>query len=155
MSDKKKPVEEVKEEKISEPKSKEVLDVEVNLPVKTKKPRSEKQKAASLKALAVLRERREAKEREEKAVKESREIEKDLKKNVKRVVPRDEIVTKKDLDNFMTSIKSMIGEKPIAVDKPVKPVVVERVVEKVKETPPPTIKLSGHALLDELFFKGR
>lgn len=137
---------------------KQVVEIEVKLPEKAKKPRSEAQKATTAKALEVLKARREAKNNEEKAVKESKELEKEAKRGVKRSVPVNEVVTKKDLDEYMKGIKELIANtKAPTVEKVVEKVVekpVEKVVERVIEKPAP-VKLSGHALLDELFFKNR
>lgn len=147
----------------------EMVEVQVKLPEKVKKPRSEAQIAATKanhqKALLAMKEKREAREKVEKEVKESKEIEKEKWREVKKAkLPAEDLVTKKDLDDFMTNVKSLLTAKsespsreslgpPAAVQKTT---VVKREIPaaptKVVAPPPAPVKLSGHELLDRLFF---
>ena len=130
----------------------------LKLPQKEKKERSEAQKAATLKAMAVLKEKREAAAKVSADEADAKLIAKEKVRAYKKREPGAEIVTRKDLEGFMGEIKGMLSSKvdPV-VEKPVVKEVV-KVVEKpiVKAiAPTPKIeapKLSGHELLDRLFF---
>jgi hypothetical protein len=135
--------------------AKKPLEVAVKLPVKDKKPRTPAQVAAQQKAFSVLKQRREEKAKAEAELKEGEALAKTKWKEVKKKVP--EYVTKKDLEDFMTTLSSKISvpappvmPEPKVIEKIVeKP--VERIVERVVEKPPPAKKMTGHELLDTLF----
>ena len=140
----------------------ERVEVKVDIPEKVKKPRTEKQIAAQQKAFAILKEKREAKEKANKEEKEAREIAKEKWKEVKKKAPAEELVTKQDLAKFMNDVKGLLGST--AAPKAKEPVAEPRgkIAEKqtttvvrrepVVEAPKPAVKLSGHELLDRLFF---
>ena len=139
--------------------SEESVEVKVKLPVKEKKPRTEKQIAAQQKAFAVLKEKREQKAKQVKEEKDKAEVNKDKWRELKKKAPAEELVTKKDLEGFMSEVRGFMKPQVVEkiVEKPVERIVekpVERVIERVVERPPPAQpeKLSGHALLDKLFF---
>ena len=129
----------------------------MKLPVKDKKPRTPAQVAAQQKAFSVLKARREEKAKAEAELKEGEALAKTKWKEVKKKVP--EYVTKKDLEDFMTTLTSKISApvsapEPKVVEKVVEKIVekpVERIVERVVEKPPPAKKMTGHELLDTLF----
>ena len=120
-----------------------------------KKPRSEAQKKATENALNILKARREAK-KEEKIRAE------------KPVVTKEspDYVTKKDLEAYMAGIQTMthkakkkMPEPDSSESEPEEEVVV---VKKSKPRPvakepviKEPVKLSGYALLDEMFFSRR
>lgn len=141
---------------------------------KEKKPRTEAQKATTVKALAALREKREALKKaqeEELASMDEEKREEKLKvqqaKNQKRMgsklPPLVQYITKGDLDRFKKEIfqalpreiirevpveKEVIKEKVVPVERQV---VRERVVEQ--PVPYPVVKqVSGNDLLDRIFF---
>jgi hypothetical protein len=127
--------------------------INLKLPVKQKKERSEAQKAATLKAMAVLKEKREAAAKVSADEADAKLIAKEKVRAYRKREPGAEIVTKRDLEGFMGEIKGMLGSKP-DVEKPVVKEVV-KVVEKpvVKEVVKvaPAKKQTGHELLDTLF----
>lgn len=144
--------------------------------VKVKKPRSDKgkertpaQKEAITKALSVLKERREAKKKEDtervaKADDAERQrilAEKYEKKKQQRhkLPPAPSYVTLGDFENFKKDLLNAMPKevyKAVEIEKPVKKVEVPVVKEVVKPKPVEKSKvLSGSALLDEIFFKGR
>lgn len=137
------------------------LALEVTLPPKVKKPRSVKQQEATARALAVLSERREKKKAEMVAVSETKEIAKEvIKKQKKENV---EFVTKSDLEGFMATIESKMNSRaaaapvaaPVAKVLPTAPSQVAKVIQKAPTVAAPVAKLTGHALLDSLFFPGK
>lgn len=152
------------EEPPKPPKSNEVSEPQQSestaKPVKEKKPRSEKQQAATAKALAAMtakrrqmnEEHREKKEEVKQAVKVVKE--KILKDKVGFASLNDIDMLKKELYELkgMLSAKQQVEkEKPVAAPKQER--IVERIVERVPTPSAPATKLSGHALLDSIFFK--
>lgn len=148
-------------EKNSDDEVDQVVDTK---PVKkTKKVRSAAQQESFKKALQVLKERREGKKKEEEEkFEKANELEKEqikkekyekAKNHRKKLPPAPSYVTTGDLEKFKLDLLS-------AIPKPVEPVKVEPVkVEKVQRVvEPPTPKkvvqktLTGHDLLDKLFF---
>ena len=148
----------------------EVEEVQVELPAKLKKKeprvRSEAQIKASQKGLEVLKAKREAMKEEKKKESDAKEIAKMKWKEAKQAAGgASKVVTKDDFDNFKSDVMMVMRgfmEKntPPAteVKEPKKePTAIQR------KTPAPTItqapapkpqpqKLTGHALLDQLFF---
>lgn len=134
-------------------------------PVKrTRKDRTPAQQEAFKKALSVLKEKREAvrKANDEKMAKASAEeralIEKEkfekAKNHKKKLPPAPSYVTMADLDRFKNDIlsaipKTSVVERVVEKKEPVveKPVVVSKPVERVEKK-----QLTGHELLDKLFF---
>lgn len=145
----------------------EVDQVPEQKPVKSKKTRTPAQQEAFSKALAVLKEKRELKakedkERYEKASAEEKErIAKEKyeksKNHKKKLPPAPSYVTTGDLEKFKMDILNAVRPEPVKVVEPVK---VEPKPEPVKIEPKPVIKkepvmqkpLTGHDLLDKLFF---
>jgi len=142
---------------------------------KEKKARSPAQIAAQQKALATLKERRDKiKAEEEKAEKEAEvdagkkaELDKikyeKAKMQRKRLPAPPSYITSNDLDRFKNDLLGSLNKQQPVVQQPVvqqpileppkpAPVVVERVIEKVLEKPVPAPKLTGHELLDRIFF---
>ena len=134
--------------------------------VKTKKERTPAQKEAFSRALSILKEKREAvktveKEKYEKAdaaekdriVKEKYEKAKNHKV---KLPPAPSYVTMGDLEKFKLDLLSALPkEKPVAVvEKPVP--IVEKPAPVVEKPAPVVVKpakqLTGHDLLDKLFF---
>lgn len=123
-----------------------------------KKERSEKQKAATAKALESLTAARKIKAEKQLAKKE--EI-KTAKRIIEQKIIKEDLsfATKQDIEAMrkeLMELRSMHeANKIVKEQKPEK--VPERIVERVVErhiptaTPTPT-KLSGHALLDKIFF---
>ena len=146
------------------------VELEVKLPPKEKKPRTEAQKTATAKAFEALKARREAKAIAEKDLNDAKVLAKDKVRHRKKKESGIDLVTHKDLEEWVGKIKTMI---PVPVDAPAKPVDAPapvKTVETVKimeaVTPTPKIvkepkkapvvaapkKLTGHELLDSLFF---
>jgi hypothetical protein len=143
---------------------------------KEKKPRTEAQIAAQQKALATLKEKRDKQKAEETKLAEEAKTDELKKKELekiqyekakyqkKKLPPAPSYITSVDLERFKNElIGSLSGKETKVVEKPVervvekvveKPVVVERVIEKVVEKPVPVVqqKLTGHELLDRIFF---
>ena len=126
-------------------------------PAKVKKPRSEAQQAATQKALAAMTAKR--KELLEKH-KEKKEEVKKAKKIVEDKIIKEDLgfVTKNDFESMKKELFELRGmlsqqakEKPKAAEP--KERVVERVIERVPTPVQQPQKLTGHALLDSLFFK--
>ena len=157
----------------------EVQVLEVKIPEKAKKPRSEAQKAAAMKGLEILKAKREASAKEESAVNDAKVIAKEKVRNAKKANPGVDIVTRDELHKFMENVKTLVTKPdtniPVQkeVKKKVKVVEVssdeseeEVVVVKKKKEPRPVVvappvpaslatppaKLTGHALLDSIFF---
>lgn len=124
--------------------------INLKLPVKQKKERSEAQKAATLKAMAVLKEKREAAAKVSADEADAKLIAKEKVRAYRKREPGAEIVTKRDLEGFMGEIKGMLGsvEKPVV--KEVVKVVEKPVVKEVVKVAPAK-KQTGHELLDTLF----
>jgi hypothetical protein len=138
------------------------IEVAVKLPVKEKKPRTEAQKAASTKALAVLAARRAAKKAEADAVKNEETVKKTTWKAVKKRTP--EVATKADVEAMMGLLTGLLkpaaaaataatDEKPlpVAYEKPL-PVASTKPLAPVVAAPTAPKKLTGHELLDTIFF---
>ena len=135
------------------------------------KERTPAQKEAFAKALNILKEKREAKVKEEKEryekadAEQKAQIEKEkyekAKNHKKRLPPAPSYVTTGDLEKFkkdlLGALKPVETPKPIEPPKPVKkepePVVAEPVVVQ-KRKPEPVVQkqLTGHELIDKLFF---
>lgn len=146
--------------------------------IKVRKPRSDKgvkkertpaQKEATAKALSILKERREAKRKEEeermaKATEQERQRilaqkYEQKKRNKEKLPPAPSYVTLADMENFKKDILSALPKevyKAVEVEKKVVKVKEEpKPVEKPNIKPPPVSqpeKLTGHALLDRIFF---
>ena len=141
---------------------------------KKKKPRTEAQVAAQQKALATLKEKRDKQKAEETKLAEEAKTDELKKKELekiqyekakyqrKKLPPAPSYITSVDLEKFkhelIGSLSGKVAEVKV-VEKPVekvieKPVIVERVIEKVVEKPVPVVqqKLTGHELLDRIFF---
>lgn len=139
---------------------------------KVKKERTPAQKEAFSKALSILKEKREAKakddkERYEKATQEEKErIAKEkyekAKSHKKKLPPAPSYVTTGDLEKFKNDLLSAIPRyeppKP-EMEKPKKVEIVEPIkkndtpiVPKVSVEKPVQKQLTGHELLDKLFF---
>ena len=129
-------------------------------PVKEKKPRTEAQKAATVKALAAMQERRKQINEEHKIkkeeVKKAKKVVEDkiLKEDIGFVMKNEYESKQKELMGQITELKAMIlANKQVSQTKAVPERIVERVVEKHIPTQTAPQKLSGHALLDSIFFK--
>lgn len=137
-----------------------------------KKERTPAQKEATAKALNILKERREAKKKaEEDRMKQATEQERQRilaqkyeqkRRNKEKLPPPPSYVTLADMEKFKNDILSSLPKEVY------KAVEVEKKVVKVKEEPKPVAKpiiasapvvapakLTGHALLDRLFFEGK
>jgi len=143
---------------MSEAGKTEVLEIEVKLPVKEKKARSEAQKEATVKAMAALKAKREAAAKEQAELADAKVLAKEKIKAHKKREPGAEIVTRKDLDGFMGEIKGMLSSRVPEVEKPVEKAVVKEVVKAVEKpvmkhvvSAAPAKKQTGHELLDTLF----
>lgn len=132
----------------------------VEKPKKEKKPPSEAQQAAREKGLAKMMEKRRelaAKQKEKKEeVKKAKKIveEKILKEDLRFASLNDIDVLRKELGELkgmLTMKQQMEKEKPVAVPKQER--IVERVIERVPTPAAQPTKLTGHALLDSLFFQ--
>jgi hypothetical protein len=136
-------------------------------PVKQKKPRTQAQQESFQKALAVLKEKREMKMKDEKerlakaSAEERARIEKEkyekARNHKKRLPPAPSYVTMSDLDKFKTDLLNAIPKYTPPEPQSVKPepVKVEVKPEPVKVAPPKESKpktLTGHELIDKLFF---
>lgn len=141
--------------------SKPTLELEVKLPPKEKKPRSEAQKTATARAFEALKARREAKAIAEKDLNDAKELAKEKVRHRKKKESGIDLVTKKDLEEWVGKIKTMIPSEVKTVEAPLVPVAQEAPVKvempKIKEVkepkkPAPPKKLTGHELLDSLFF---
>ena len=149
---------------------------EILLKKKDKKPRTEAQKQALAKGLAVMRERREAlkkKEEEEEAQMDEEAKSAKLKAQyekkyiAKRKLPPVEYVSIADFDRFQKNLFSAlenkqvyrevekIVEKPVPVQVPVAYEKETRTVQQVAVPVPVKEVLSGNALLDRIFFNSK
>lgn len=128
-------------------------------PLKEKKVRTEKQQAATAKALAAM-----TAARKEKAIvqNEKKEEVKQAVKAVKEKIIKDKVgfASLTDIDSLKKELYELKGmltaRQQIAQEKPVaakQERIVERVIERVPTPSAPPSKLSGHALLDSIFFK--
>lgn len=130
---------------------------------KTKKERTPAQKEAFSKALSILKEKREAKKKEdeEKYAKAS-QVEKQLiekekyekaKSHKKKLPPAPSYVTTGDLEKFKSDILSALPKynDPVKIEPVIKePIKKPEVI--VKKEPVIQKQLTGHELLDKLFF---
>ena len=145
------------------------IEVEVKLPKKEKKPRSDAQKAATEKALATLRERREAKAKEETKVSDAKIIAKQQIISHKKKNPGVPLATRDEVEslrNEVTTLRDMLkpsapaaAAAPAAAPKTSAPAVKNPVAPTKAATPiasrPSTAeRLTGKALLDSLFPPG-
>jgi hypothetical protein len=129
-------------------------------PTKEKKPRTEAQVAATQKALAAMTAARKAKavkqiEKKEEIKKAKKVVEdKILKEDVGLVTRNDFEAMKKELYELkgLMSVKQQAESQRPAPSKPAERI-VERVIERVPTPSAQPTKLTGHALLDSLFFK--
>ena len=145
-----------------EPKTTSVSEApptqEVAKPVKVKKPRSEAQQAATAKALAAMTAKRKEIIEKKKEVKEQVKV---AKKVVEDKILKEDLgfVTRSDFDNIRKELAEVKALYSIAqqknAEKPVAPKqerIVERVIERVPTPSAQPQKLTGHALLDSIFF---
>lgn len=125
---------------------------------KPKKERTEAQKAATAKALAAMTAAR--KERAKKQI-ETKEKVKQAKKIVEEKIIKEDLgfVTKQDFDSMrkeLMELRAMTEAHKIVKETPA-PAPKERIVERIIEKAPTPVaaptKLTGHALLDSIFFK--
>lgn len=134
-------------------------------PVKVKKERTPAQKEAFTKAMSILKEKREAvktveKEKYEKADSlEKDRLEKEkyekAKNHKKKLPPAPSYVTTGDLEKFkLDLLNALPRNEPVKPrPEPVEPVKPEPVVKPVSKKEPIAPKpLTGHDLLDKLFF---
>tara|TARA_R110000868_G_scaffold316312_1_gene577212 strand:+ start:1397 stop:1876 length:480 start_codon:yes stop_codon:yes gene_type:complete len=143
------------------------IEVEVKLPKKEKKPRSDAQKAATEKALATLRERREAKAKEETTVSDAKIIAKQQVISHKKKNPGVALATREEVETLrgeITTLKGMLKPSapaaapaaPAAAAKtPAKtPAAPVKAATPVPSRPTTAERLTGKALLDSLFPPG-
>lgn len=145
----------------------EVIELPEKVEKKIKKPRTEAQKKATQAALEALKAKREAKQKDEVAQKEAKEIARTQWKAAKKHTPEDQIPTKKDFDNFKSDVMMVMRGFMQSNATPAPPTEVKKeptaIQRKTPAAPAPTItqapapkpqpqKLTGHALLDQLFF---
>ena len=142
------------------------IEVEVKLPKKEKKPRSDAQKAATEKALATLRERREAKAKEETTVSDAKIIAKQQVISHKKKNPGVALATREEVETLRTEITTLrdmfkpsapAAAAPAAAAKTPAPAVKTPAAPVKAATPVPSRpttaeRLTGKALLDSLFF---
>lgn len=145
------------------PTSDQVSAPPLEKPKKEKKPPTEAQQAAREKGLqAMMAKRKQMAEQ----VKEKREKVKVAKKVIEDKILKDDLgfVSHKDFEEKYSSLQKEVFElrgmltakQQAAQEKPVsKPAerIVERVIERVPTPSAQPAKLTGHALLDSLFFK--
>ena len=143
------------------------IEVEVKLPKKEKKPRSDAQKAATEKALATLRERREAKAKEETTVSDAKIIAKQQVISHKKKNPGVALATREEVETLrgeITTLKGMLkpsapAAAPAAPAAPAKtpaktPAAPVKAATPVPSRPTTAERLTGKALLDSLFPPG-
>jgi hypothetical protein len=126
-------------------------------PVKDKKPRTEAQQAATAKALAAMTAKR--KEIIEKK-KEVKEKVKQAKKVVEDKIIKEDLAfaTRTDVDSLRKELAELRALHAVAKEREAEKPKPERIVERIVERHAPTPhvaapqKLSGHALLDSIFF---
>lgn len=141
---------------------------------KSKKERTPAQKEAFAKALSILRDKRKAvKDTEKEILEKATAAEKEAiakakfekaKNHKKKLPPVPSYVTMNDLQQFKLDLLSALPKpsaEPIAVPKPISvpvPVPVPELVvapipePRIKKQPVVTKPLTGHSLLDQLFF---
>ena len=121
---------------------------------KPKKERSEAQKAATAKALAAL-----TAARKERAVKqkERKEEVKVAKKVIEKKIIDENLAfaTKKEIEEMkkeLQELRTLHAASKLVKDKQPPERIVERVIERAPSSIAPPAKLSGHSLLDSIFF---
>ena len=124
-------------------------------PKKEKKERTEAQKAATMKALAAMTEARKA--RAKKQLEHKEEVKVAKKVIEKKIVDENiKFATKSEIESMQKELRELRAlheaSKLVGQQKPTERI-VERVIEKTPSVPAPPPKLSGHALLDKLFFE--
>ena len=128
-------------------------------PVKEKKPPTEKQVAQRQAALAAMTAKRKQLNEERKEKKEKVKV---AKKVVEEKILKEDLgfVSHQDFDGLrreLAELRGMVTMKhQVAAEKPVAAPKQERIVERVIERVPTPVaqpqKLTGHALLDSIFF---
>lgn len=129
-------------------------------PAKEKKERSEAQKAATAKALAAMTAAR--KEKAKRQIEKKEEV-KVAKKVIEKKILDENLTfaTKKDIESMRKELielralheaNKIVKELPVSTPKPQERI-VERVIERVPTSHQAPVKLTGHALLDKLFFE--
>lgn len=134
-------------------------DAKPTKPDGRKKPRSEAQQAATVKALAAMRAKRDQLDQEKR---EKKEVIKKAKKVVEDKILKDDVgfVMKNDFESLKKELYELKGlyaasqqqakpEKPTPAPKQER--IVERVIERVPERSTTPTRLTGHALLDKVF----
>ena len=132
---------------------------EVAKPVKEKKPRTEAQQAATQKALAAMTAKRKEQIEKKKEVKEKVKI---AKKVVEDKILKEDLgfVTRQDFESMRKELSDLralheatrMMKAQESKPKPTPERIVERVIERVPTPSAQPQKLSGHALLDSIFF---
>lgn len=126
---------------------------------KVKKERSEAQKAATQKALAAMTAAR--KEIAKKQLEKKEEVKIAKKVIEKKIVDENlQFALKSDIESMRKELLDLralheatkIVKQSTPVSAPKSERIVERVIERVPTAPAQPTKLSGHALLDKLFF---
>lgn len=121
---------------------------------KPKKERSEAQKAATMKALAAMTAARKARAVKQKEHKEEVKV---AKKVIEKKIVDENIkfATKSEIEAMRKELQDLraLHEAAKMVPQKAPERIVERVIEKVPSLPVQPMKLSGHALLDKLFFE--
>ena len=126
-------------------------------PAKEKKPRSEKQKEATAKALAAMTAKRKENIEKKKEIKEKVKL---AKKVVEEKIIKEDLAfaTRNDVDSLRKELAELRALHAVAKEREAEKPKPERIVERIVErhTPTPQVvapqKLSGHALLDSIFF---
>lgn len=143
------------EPKPTEAPSVEPVKVEEVKEKKPKKERTEAQKQATQKALAAMTAAR--KERAVKQLEHKEEVKVAKKVIEKKIVDENiKFATKSEIDAMkkeLLELRALHEASKMVKEKPAPERVVERIVERhVPVAPSAPVKLSGHALLDKLFF---
>ena len=126
-------------------------------PKKEKKPRSEAQQAATAKALAAMTAKRKENIEKKKEIKEKVKL---AKKVVEEKIIKEDLAfaTRNDVDSLRKELAEVralyaAAKEHAVVEKPKPERIVERVIERQTPIVTPTpVKLTGHALLDSIFF---
>ena len=130
-------------------------------PAKPKREPTEAQKAARAKGLAAMT----AKRKElSKQMADKKDTIKLAKKAVAEKIIKEDLVfaTRNDVDSLVGGLRKELAElkalhtvkQEQAKEEKAKPTerIVERIIEKTPTAPAPVVKLTGHALLDSIFF---
>lgn len=134
----------------------ESAEVVKEKPKKEKKERSEAQKAATAKALAAMTAARA--ERAKKQIAHKEEVKVAKKVIEKKIIDENiKFATKSEIEAMRKELSDLralheANKMVLTQQKPAERI-VERVIEKVPVAPSGPTKLSGHALLDSIFFK--